>query len=424
MKPGVNQRDLRTEPNDKYSSMKFFHPLIILVFISFNFCLSGCFNWAARAENKLPEETALQKTYNYEGKVIIVGAGASGLAAAKVLEQNNVEYIILEATDRYGGRLKKDTILADFPIDVGAEWLHSAPITLNKLKGKKGARIDEELIPYHLDSTASWDGKKYKPDPHWQNNFMYNFLPESKFKTSTWYDFVNEHIAVTVKHKIKFNSPVSAIDYSDNKVVVKTTNREIYIADRVLVTVSIGVLKSNRIIFKPEIDEERKKIIESITFHPGIKAAIKFSEKFYPDAINCKVENGEKGFYDMAFKKNTQDNVLGFLCAGNETQKYYSLNSEQEIISKLLEELDQMFDGKATASYTGDYILENWGQHEFTKGTWTQAFQEKKSDLEVLNLPLDNKVYFAGEIYDTYQQMGVPGAILSGYYAVDKLLTD
>ena len=251
---------------------------------------------------------------------------------------------------------------------------------------------------------------------------MYSFLPESKFKTSTWYDFVNENIAKTVKHKIKFNTPVSAIDYSENKIIVKTTNGETYEADRVLVTVSIGVLKSNKITFKPEMNEEKKKAIESITFHPGFKVAMKFSDKFYPDAITCKVKTGEKGFYDIAFKKNTQDNVLGFLCTGNETQKYYDLNSEQKIVSSLLQELDQMFDGKATASYSGDYVLENWGQHEFTQGTWTQPFQEKKSQLKVLNLPLDNKVYFAGEIYDTNQQMGVPGAILSGYYAIDKLL--
>jgi len=396
----------------------------VLVIASISFCLSGCFKWAARAENKLPEETALHKTYNYEGKVIIVGAGASGLAAAKVLERNDIDYVILEATDRYGGRLKKDTTLADFPIDVGAEWLHSAPITLNKLKGKRGSEIDEALIPYHLESVATWDGKEYKINPQWQNNFMYNFLPESKFKNSTWYDFVDEHIAATVKHKIKLNSPVAAIDYSDDKVIVKTTKGETYEADRVLVTVSIGVLKSDAITFIPKMNKEKQDAIESITFHLGLKVALKFSEKFYPDAINCEVENGEKGFYDMAFKKNTQDNVLGFLCAGNETQKYYDLNSEQEIIANLLQELDQMFDGKATASYTGDYLLENWGQYEFTQGTWTQAFQEKKSDLKVLNLPLDKKVYFAGEVYDTYQQMGVPGAILSGYYAADKLLTE
>jgi monoamine oxidase len=404
--------------------MKFRSVLLILFITSLSFCLSGCFNWAARGERKLPKETSLHKTYNYDGKIIIVGAGASGLAAAKVLEQNNIDYIILEATNRYGGRLKKDTILADFPIDIGAEWLHSAPITLNKLKGKQGTEIDEELIPYHLDSTASWDGKEYKVNPHWQNNFMYNFLPESKFKTSTWYDFVNENIAKTVKHKIQYNSPVNAIDYSGNNVIVKTSNGKTYEAERILVTVSIGVLKSNLITFIPEMNKENRKAIESITFHPGFKVAMKFSEKFYPDAITCKVKNGEKGFYDIAFKKNVQTNVLGFLCTGNETQKYYNLKSEQEIISSLLEELDEMFDGKASKFYSGEYILENWGQHEFIQGTWTQAIHEKRSYLKIVNQPLDNKVYFAGEIYDTYQQMGVPGAVLSGYYTIDKLLTD
>lgn len=403
--------------------MKFNQVVPFLVITTLCFCLSGCFNWAVRAESKLPKETALHKAYKYNGKVIIIGAGAAGLAAAKVLEQNNVEYIILEATNRYGGRLKKDTTLADFPIDIGAEWLHSAPITLNKLKGKRGIEIDEELIPYHLDHTASWDGKEYSVDAKWQNNFMYNFLPESKFKNSTWYDFVDEHIAKTVKHKIQFDTPVSAIDYSGNKVIVKTKNGDNFEADKVLVTVSIGVLKSNVITFTPEINEERKQAINSITFYPGFKVAMKFSEKFYPDAITCKVEKGEKGFYDIAFKKDVKTNILGFLCTGDETQKYYNLNAEHEIISSLIYELDQMFDGKATDLYAGEYILENWGQYEYTQGTWTQAFQEKKSELKILNQSLDEKVYFAGEINDTYQQMGVPGAVLSGYHTIDKLLT-
>ena len=70
-----------------------------------------------------------------------------------------------------------------------------------------------------------------------------------------------------------------------------------------------------------------------------------------------------------------------------------------------------------------EYLFENWGKYEFTQGTWTQAMLEKKSNLKILRLPLDNKVYFAGEIYDIYQQMGVPGAILSGYYSIDQLLT-
>ncbi len=404
--------------------MKFRNVLLILVTTSLTFCLSSCYKWAARAHKELPEQTALDKTYNYQGKVIIVGAGASGLAAAKVLEQNNIDYLILEATDRYGGRLKKDTTLADFPIDIGAEWIHSNPRVLNVIKGKTGDQIDEDFVPYKLESAAIWNGKKLKPVSGAIRNFLYNFMPESKFKSSTWYDFVNENIAKDVTHNIVYNSAVKSIDYSSKKVVVKTSNGKTYEADKVLVTVSIGVLKSNDINFIPELSPDKRKAIQSITFEPGFKAALKFSEKFYPDAINCKVKNGEKVFYDIAFKKDAKTNILGFLCKGDETEKYYALKSEQEIINQLLKELDDMYDGKASQTYMNEYLLENWGQYQFTQGTWTQAFQEKKSTLKVLNQPLDNKVYFAGEINDTYKQMGVPGAILSGYYAADKLLTD
>jgi monoamine oxidase len=404
--------------------MKFRNVLLVLVTTSLTFCLSSCYKWAARAHKELPEQTALDKTYSYQGKVIIVGAGASGLAAAKVLEQNNIDYLLLEATDRYGGRLKKDTTLADFPIDIGAEWIHSNPRVLNIIKGKTGDQIDEDFVPYKLESAAIWNGKKLKPVSGAIRNFLYNFMPESKFKSSTWYDFVNENIAKDVTHNIVYNSAVKSIDYLSEKVVVKTSNGKTYEADKVLVTVSIGVLKSNDINFIPELSPDKKKAIQSITFEPGFKAALKFSEKFYPDAINCKVKNGEKVFYDIAFKKNAKTNILGFLCKGDETEKYYSLKSEQEIINQLLKELDDMYDGKASQTYMNEYLLENWGQYQFTQGTWTQAFQEKKSTLKVLNQPLDNKVYFAGEINDTYKQMGVPGAILSGYYAADKLLTD
>ena len=178
---------------------------------------------------------------------------------------------------------------------------------------------------------------------------------------------MNDNIAKEVKDKIIFNSAVNEINYSGEKIIVTTSNGKKYYADKVLVTVSIGILKSNDIAFTPEMSSQKKKAIESITFHPGLKVALKFSEKFYPDA---------------------------------------------------------MFDCKATEHYMGEYLLENWGQHQFTKGTWTQAVFEKKSQLKILNQPLDNKVYFAGEINDTYKQMGVPGAVLSGYYAIDKLLTE
>ena len=112
------------------------------------------------------------------------------------------------------------------------------------------------------------------------------------------------------------------------------------------------------------------------------------------------------------------------MCTGEETENYYALKSEHEIVSQLIKELDKMFAGKASQSFMNKYLFEDWGQYEFIQGTWTQAMLEMKSNLEILRLPLNNKVYFAGEVYDIYQQMGVPGAILSGYYSIDQLLTD
>ena len=87
--------------------------LFALVFAFMLLNISGCFKWASRAFDDFPSETALDKTYNYHGKVLIIGAGASGLAAAKILEKNNVDYQILEATNRYGPSSLGQTFYSD-----------------------------------------------------------------------------------------------------------------------------------------------------------------------------------------------------------------------------------------------------------------------------------------------------------------------
>ncbi|MCI4671783.1 MAG: FAD-dependent oxidoreductase [Bacteroidia bacterium] len=385
------------------------------------------FNWAARAVDKLPKQTALHKSYHFDGKVVIIGAGGAGLAAAKILERNNIDYLILEASDRYGGRLKKDITLADFPIDLGAEWIHSNPKVLNIIKGKNGDEIDEELIPYKLNTALNWDGKELKPAKSYLKYF-YDFMPESKFKNSTWFDFLDQHIAQEVRHKIVYHSPVISVEQTGDKVFIKTQGGNAYEADKVLITIPIGVLKSNKIKFSPELSPDKQKAIDSISFLTGFKVAMKFSERFYPDLIQCEtgygLKGGEKSYFDMAFGKNTESNILGFLCAGKAASSYYALDSEGEIIEALIEELDQMFDGRASKAFSGEYRLENWGQQEFTQGTWVVAPFEKTSNLKALAEPIENKIYFASGTLDPYKQMGAPGSMLAGYHYIDKLLLD
>ena len=56
--------------------------------------------------------------------VIVIGAGAAGLSAAHDLINDGWNVEVLEASSKIGGRLKKDNNLADFPIDLGGEWIH------------------------------------------------------------------------------------------------------------------------------------------------------------------------------------------------------------------------------------------------------------------------------------------------------------
>ena len=50
-------------------------------------------------------------------------------------------------------------------------------------------------------------------------------MPESKFRNTTWYDFVNDNIAKNVKDKIKFNSPVTLLIIQNEVIVQHLTEK-------------------------------------------------------------------------------------------------------------------------------------------------------------------------------------------------------
>ncbi|GJD88328.1 Pseudooxynicotine oxidase [Methylobacterium hispanicum] len=59
--------------------------------------------------------------------VIVVGAGAAGIAAARALAARGIAVAVLEARDRVGGRAFTTT-LRGHAVDLGAHWLHAGPI--------------------------------------------------------------------------------------------------------------------------------------------------------------------------------------------------------------------------------------------------------------------------------------------------------
>ena len=60
-----------------------------------------------------------------DADVVVVGAGAAGIAAARRLAASNVKVAVLEAADRVGGRCQTDLTTFGIPFDRGARWLYS-----------------------------------------------------------------------------------------------------------------------------------------------------------------------------------------------------------------------------------------------------------------------------------------------------------
>lgn len=61
-------------------------------------------------------------------QVLVIGAGAAGLAAARRLQDTGWQVTVLEARNRIGGRVQTAFDLAPYPIELGAEFLHGTTI--------------------------------------------------------------------------------------------------------------------------------------------------------------------------------------------------------------------------------------------------------------------------------------------------------
>ena len=57
--------------------------------------------------------------------IVIIGAGAAGLAAARRLQEKGASFRLLEAKPHIGGRVVTDSLTLGAPIDLGGHWLHS-----------------------------------------------------------------------------------------------------------------------------------------------------------------------------------------------------------------------------------------------------------------------------------------------------------
>lgn len=420
----------------------------------------------------------------FETEIIIVGAGASGMMAARELAKAGKKVIILEARDRIGGRimpLDKDDF--SYPAQGGAEWVHGeAPISK--------ALIKEAGLILVADEGEIWsarDGKLSLHKTFIQNNeslkqklsalshdiSILDFLDQN-FKEQADVDFRNSILRMVegydaadpkdistltlreewlsktdwddhrikegygalldflenecVKNgvEIKLNTQVKTINLNSSSVSVQDADGQIFEASKVVVTVPLPVLKD--IEFNPKL-KGKLDVASRIGFGNAIKVLIKFKTRWW-DNVSGK-DLSKLGFLLCNEKFLTWwtqyprvNSVLVGWMAGPEAAKYTE-SSSQDILDMALTSLSNVFklDKKIFTEQIELYKVVNWPADPFAKGAYSYTTFKTKDAYEKLAEPIDNAIFFAGEaVYSGLATATVEGALGSGKEVAEKIL--
>jgi lysine-specific histone demethylase 1B len=414
-------------------------------------------------------KNTLFEEVSYDGNVLIIGAGAAGLYAGYVLQSKGIDFQILEASGRYGGRLEKLTGFADFPIDVGAEWLHGKNNILGDLVAKSNTEItlDKSAEYYWFnnqvvsklpdDITAVFTREDTVPDISFadfavQEGFGDNYKnivegiagdsgaaasrisaywkikEEEKWNSGdddfkfreTYFDFFDAQVVSHIKDKIKLNTVISKIDYSQEKIAVTDSTNNTYMTDKVIITVPVTILKGNDIAFAPVLPQEKISAFAKIGMDAGMKVYLKFSKKFYLE--NIFGGNVCAAYADESVGKTGKDNILLAFIMGKQAEYLTSLGSDAAITSALLQELDILYGGQATSSFLASHV-ENWTTHPYIRGAYSYSTVGMGNARQIAAQTIDDKLFFAGEAMNTNgHHQTVFGAVETGYHAVINIL--
>ncbi|CAO2143857.1 unnamed protein product [Urochloa humidicola] len=276
-------------------------------------------------------------------KVIIVGAGMSGISAGKRLSDAGItDLVILEATDRIGGRMHK-TSFAGLNVEMGANWVEGVggeqmnpiwPLANETLQLRSFFsdydHLAENTYKQNMPSGPSMpvdmvvDYYKYDyefaepprvtslqntmPLPTFKNfgDDVY-FVADQRGYESVVYYIAGKYLKTNksgdiVDKRLRLNKVVREITYFPSGVIVKTEQNEVYKADYVMMSVSLGVLQTDLIKFTPQLPSW--KIINIYQFDMALytKIFLKFPKKFWPEGPGTEFflyASERRGYYPI-----------------------------------------------------------------------------------------------------------------------------
>ncbi len=442
---------------------------------------------AAMLNEKLPFKFDRSEPAKTDRKrIIVIGAGLAGLAAARHLQAADQEVLLLEARDRIGGRVWTSLKWPDMPLDLGASWIHGLkgnPLT--QLAQETGAKLvetnyerntiydtngeelsekKEELldqlrseIEHALNAVQDDDDDvsirevmdelqtelNATPETRRQLDFIISSLIEQEFAgsaanmSSHWYDNTKEfdgedglflqgyHQIVNWLAKdltVKTGQIVKRISWSQTSLRINTDGDE-FTADRVLVTLPLGVLQAGHVEFDPPLPKAMTNTISKLGMGVLNKCYLRFSKVFWPvdvDWLEYIPEQHGEWVEWVSFVRTSELPVLVGFNAADRGRQIEAL-TDQQIVSSAMENLRIMF-GKQIPEPT-DFQITRWASDPFAMGSYSFNPVGVHPKLRrQLASSVENRLFFAGEATETDYFGTAHGAYLSGIRAAKEML--
>ena len=285
-------------------------------------------------------------------RVLIIGAGIAGLAAASELHARGFDdVVVLEARDRIGGRIWTDAIGGDIPVDLGASWIHGVdgnPITAIAREHNiaTGATdYDNDVVHFGDTDRPSpsagralrrfWMLAERQPDTDLQS--VYDELLGTAPLPAPDVRYLEYLLNTTVEHEyaadlrslslesleggdpygghdavlpggygqianvladgldIRFGEAVTQIDHAGTDIVLTTTAGRTFEGTRVVVTVPLGVLKQDLISFLPPLPIWKRRAIEGLEMGVLNKTCLLFDDVFWDEGVELIGYVGPRG---------------------------------------------------------------------------------------------------------------------------------
>jgi monoamine oxidase len=252
-------------------------------------------------------------------------------------------------------------------------------------------------------------------------------------KTNPLQDLLSSRFSQIVD-KVQLNAVVKSINYSGDMIVITDKDGNQIEAGKVIVTTSLGVLKSGGIAFSPALPSTKVASMNKIGMDSSLRIIIDFKKNFWGDNSGY-IWGGTTGpmYFNAGVARSEFYRTLSITIYGPKAQELSAQGDA--VIDTILAELDSIYDNQASLfirkvinddGTEGDrvWFKADWGKDEFFKGGASYLMPGATlQDRENYGAALNDKVFFAGEGTDTQGDAGtLNGALNSAERATQELI--